>query len=305
MLPKQLNPNAIVALKEALSQIYWYKRDLRSFLSNTLNNPAILGGINWDDYKWTIAERVVDTLIKHQNIALDDLLTLMSTVASMDDFSHLKRLENGDEKANNAKQAVLALRKYIAGHDTLINEKQKVEERKKEYAQKLEIIGSFQTKIEDLKKEFVELSMSRDHQVRGFKLEKLLKQAFELFDLDPKASFRIEGEQIDGAFTFDGVDYLFEAKWTDNLISADSLDSFSAKVSRKLDNTLGLFLSINGFSGDAVKAHSAGRKVLILMDGSELMAVFEGRIDLKDLLLRKRQHASRTGDIYIRIQDLL
>jgi hypothetical protein len=72
--------------------------------------------------------------------------------------------------------------------------------------------------------------------------------------------------------------------------SAD-LDVLAGK-SRKLDNTLGLFLSINGFSEDGAKAHSSGRRVMLLMDGSDLMAVLEGRIDLIQLLLRKRREVA-------------
>jgi hypothetical protein len=44
---------------------------------------------------------------------------------------------------------------------------------------------------------------------------------------------------------------------------------------------------------------------MILMDGSDLMAVLEARIDLIQLLLRKRRHASQTGNIYLRIHELL
>jgi hypothetical protein len=51
-------------------------------------------------------------------------------------------------------------------------------------------------------------------------------QLFEVFDLDPKASFRITEEQIDGAFTFDMTDYLFEAKWQKNTTSIEDLDFF-------------------------------------------------------------------------------
>jgi hypothetical protein len=41
------------------------------------------------------------------------------------------------------------------------------------------------------------------------------------------------------------------------------------------------------------------------MDGSDLMAVLEGRIDLVQLLLRKRRTASETGNIYLRIHEVL
>ena len=76
-----------------------------------------------------------------------------------------------------------------------------------------------------------------------------------MFDLDPKASFRIEGEQIDGSFVFENADFLFEAKWHGPPISAESLDAFAGKVERKFD-AKGLFLSINGFSQEGVTAHS-------------------------------------------------
>jgi restriction endonuclease Mrr len=123
--------------------------------------------------------------------------------------------------------------------------------------------------------------------------------------LDPKASFKITGEQIDGAFTFENTDYLFEAKWTKELIAIDDLDAFAGKLSRKLENTLGLFLSINGFSEDAIKAHTTGRKLMILMDGSDLMAILEGRIDLMVLLYRKKRFAAQTGNIYLRIHEIM
>jgi hypothetical protein len=93
-------------------------------------------------------------------------------------------------------------------------------------------------------------------QQRGFELERVLYELFELFDLDPKASFRIVGEQIDGAFSLEGTEYLLEGKWQKIPVDSGDLDKFSGRIQRKLDNTLGLFLSINGFSEDGVRAHS-------------------------------------------------
>ena len=136
-------------------------------------------------------------------------------------------------------------------------------------------------------------------------MEKVIKGLFDLFDLDPKASFKIVGEQIDGAFSFEGTDYLLEAKWQNAPVSASELDGLSGKLSRKLENTLGLFLSVNGFSKDAITTHASGRRLVILMDGSDLMAVLEGRIDLVQILLRKRRYAAETGNIYLRIHEIL
>ncbi len=302
---KKLNPAAIIALKEALAQIYWYKKDLRSFLINTLENPSILSSINWNDYKRSITDAVVETLARSESRYRDELIRLFTAVSTISDFSHLEHLDDGKEKAMRAKNAVEALRKYTSGYQKMWDEKQQADERRTAYAEKLERVNSFKNQLTDLNKEYCQLVISNDLQGRGYRLEAMLKQLFELFDLDPKASFKIEGEQIDGAFTFDGIDYLFEAKWQNELVRANALDSLASKVQRKLDNTLGLFLSVNGFSPDGISAHSSGRKVLLLMDGSDIMAVLDARIELPELLKRKRRHAAQTGDIYIRYQDMM
>jgi len=305
MYKKMIAPAAIVALKDALTNIYWYKPDLRSFLTSTLNNPAILARVNWDDYKRNIVGSVVDILTANQDNYHTDLLRLMSEVARIDDFSHLLRLEDGQKKAKQAKASVEALWKLIATHEELYAEQKKIEERKRATDEALLRTTAVRENLGELTQEYCKLLTAEDPQGRGYRLEKIIKDLFTLFDLDPKASFKIVGEQIDGAFTFDSIDYLFEAKWQQQPVGADELDHLAGKLSRKLDNTLGLFLSINGFSEDGVKAHSSGRRMMILMDGSDLMAVLDGRIDLIQLLLRKRRHAAQTGNIYLHIHEIL
>jgi hypothetical protein len=78
--------------------------------------------------------------------------------------------------------------------------------------------------------------------------------------------------QLDSAQKF-----LLEAKWRDEKAAATDLDTFAAKIRRKLDNTLGLFLSMNG-QETAVSLHSQNRPVMILMNGADLNAVIEGRM---------------------------
>ena len=305
MISKQIAPAAIIALKEALTNVYWYKADLRSFLSNTLSDPMILSGLNWDDYKRNIVRNLLDFLSRNQDKFQADLLRLMTEVARIDDFSHLVRLDDGEEKAGKARESVEALRKLTAAHEALYNDEKEKEERRQAAHEALLKTTAIRESLSELTQEYYQLLGAENPQKRGYRLEKMLRKLFEIFDLDPKASFRIVGEQIDGAFTFDGTDYLLEAKWQKEPVSADDLDSLGGKLARKLDNTLGLFISINGFSEDGVKAHSSGRRLTILMDGSDLMAVIEGRIDLVQLLLRKRRHASQTGSIYLRIHEIL
>jgi hypothetical protein len=304
-MPKTLSPTAIVALKEALCSIYWYKGDLRSFLQPCLADPSIVGSLNWDNYKRQIVSDLIDRLVADQDRHFGDLMKLCGAVTDMTTFRHLEQLDGGDEKAKRAREAVAALRAMLGPVKDADREAEEIAERQRRMAEKLRASAAVREKLADLKKRYSELVISDKTQGRGYELEKLLYDIFELFDLDPKASFKNQGEQIDGAFSLQGTEYLFEAKWQKHVVSIQDLDGFAAKVNRKLDNTLGLFLSINGFSADAVSLHSAGRPSTILMDGADLMAVLEERIDFVTLLLRKKRHAAQVGDIYFPIHKII
>jgi predicted HTH domain antitoxin len=152
---------------------------------------------------------------------------------------------------------------------------------------------------------FTTLMVAPDAQRRGYELESLLNDLFTLAKLDPKASFRLIGEQIDGAFTFDGDDYLLEAKWEKYPIPPATLDVFDGKIGRKAAHTRGLLLAINGFQESAIALHSGRASAIILMDGADLMAVLEERIALPDLLRHKRRHAAHTGRVFIGVRDIL
>jgi hypothetical protein len=305
MASKKIAAAAIVALREALTNLYWYKGDLRSFLTSTLSNPALLSRLNWGDYKRNVVGDLIAFLESRQDEYQADLIRLMTEVARVDDFSHLERLEGGKQKAATARAAVRALRRLTEAHESFFNEQKRMEERRRKAYEQMLRTTAVRARLDELQKEYFNLLGSAEPQQRGYRLEKIIRALFELFDLDPRASFKIVGEQIDGAFTFEATDYLFEAKWQQEPVGAAELDVLAGKLARKLDNTLGLFLSINGFSEDGVKAHSSGRRLMILVDGSDLMAILEGRIDLIQLLLRKRREAAQTGNIYLRIHEIL
>ncbi|RWO88374.1 hypothetical protein [Mesorhizobium sp.] len=50
-------------------------------------------------------------------------------------------------------------------------------------------------------------------QPRGYAFEKFLHDLFAAYNLAPRGSFRLTGEQIDGSFALEGETYLLEAKW--------------------------------------------------------------------------------------------
>jgi len=240
-----------------------------------------------------------------QDIYRDDLFALFEQAINFNDFSHLKRHDDADLKIQRAKDAVEALRKQAKGYFDVIEEKKKTEERKKVVQEKVKNNTALKTKLDELNQKFLEIATSSDAQKRGYGLEKLLNELFTLFDLDPKASFKITGEQIDGAFTFKDDDYLLEAKWQKELITAGDLYKFAGVINGKRKNTLGLFVSMDGFSNECLQTTSSDLRCLILMDGMDLNAILTDRITLDDLLYRKRRHASETGNIYLNVNKIL
>ena len=303
-MSKKLNPSAVIALKEALTHIYWYKSQLKDFLYKALQDKSILSYVNWNQYKRDAVSFIVDTLEK--NNKYDDLIALSLTICGMNDFSHLIVLDNGEQKAKKAQNAI----KHLKSFTSIYEESKKSEELKQQAKEKREQeINSFKKTEEilgEIKQEFSALHSSTDSQGRGYKLENIMHRLFQLYELDAKSSFKVLGEQIDGAFTLDGTEYLFEGKWQQALVNKADLAAFQDKIKSKLDNTLGLFLSIGGFSNDGVEAFSRQHNnVVICMDGSDMMAIFDKRCTLPELINRKKQIASRTGQIYVPIKDLL
>lgn len=72
--------------------------------------------------------------------------------------------------------------------------------------------------------------------------------------------FKLNGEQLDGSLKLDEENYLVEAKWHDSLTASDALYHFAYKVEGKMYGR-GLFIAINGYSRDAVKALIAGKSM--------------------------------------------
>jgi len=302
---KQFSPNAILALKEALTHIYWKKQDLRSFVYHTVENKLLISTIDWDNYKKAESAGVlVDRMVARPDLYENDLLRLFNVVMHFDDFAHLRQWDDPETKIRKAKDSVEALRKHASGYFQLKEEMEKAEERKSIFSSMQKEKESFSNMISVLKDDFARLVTEANSQKRGFSFEKFLNSLFTLFDLEPKESFRIVGEQIDGAFTFDGNDFLLEAKWQEKLVDLGDLYKFGGKIEGRLKLTLGLAVSISGFTKDYNESKSPLMKTMLLMDGEDLVAVLENRIDLKDLLFRKRRHASDTGDVFLRFREM-
>jgi hypothetical protein len=305
---QRINANAVEALKEALSVVFWRKRDLLDYLRASIPDQRLLDGIDWlsqDVYKRDSVRRFIDRLATQQGAHGRLLLQLMSDVAAMDDFPQLAWLEDAPEKIARAREAVARLRKYIQPYEEQLAAEAVASARITQAKEEARLRQGTADALQGLRQEYFELLAMDDAQRRGFAFEGWLLRLFEVFDLDPRASFRVEGEQVDGGFTLDNTHFLLEARWRKALATKDDLGAFKTKVDDKAENTLGLIISIEGFDATALSRHSQRGSPLVLADGGDLLAVLDERIDLRDLLRRKHRHAAMTGEVFLPVQKIV
>ena len=138
---------------------------------------------------------------------------------------------------------------------------------------------------------------------RGFAFERFLTEAFALFGLAPRGSFRLTGEQIDGSFQLDGATYLLEAKWQGPQIGNRDLQAFAGSVHTKSAWTRGLFISYSGFTQDGLEAFARGNAThIICMKGDELWQVMDRKLDLAEVLTHKTRRAAETGLAFVELR---
>ena len=129
-----------------------------------------------------------------------------------------------------------------------------------------------------------------DLHARGCLLQDLLNRVFDLHGFPVTKSFqRNEGaEQIDGAFEMDGWHYLVECRWRKDPADTRDLDGLIGQVNRSGRQTMGLFLAVNGWSGNVVPLlKQSPDKCIILMEGYDLRAALSRQIELRALLQAK------------------
>lgn len=153
----------------------------------------------------------------------------------------------------------------------------------------------------DFKKYLTELKELADYhdnpQARGYQFERYLNRLFKDCALEPRESFRIKGEQIDGSFVLRNDVYLLEAKWTNKPTEKSDLVVCNEKVSSKSGFTRGLFISFAGYSSDAVETFCNGREVkIVLMTVQELAVALTREMDISTVIWNKVRALAEEGN---------
>lgn len=147
-----------------------------------------------------------------------------------------------------------------------------------------------------------------DPQRRGYLLEDLLNRTFQMHGISVLRGFRRNSgaEQIDAAFEMDGWHYIVECRWRAELADIRELDGLYGQVERSGRQTMGLFLSINGWSQHVVPTMKQNpNKSILLMEGYDLRTVLAQPFDLRRLLKAKVSALNLEAEPYFSVSRLL
>jgi hypothetical protein len=182
---------------------------------------------------------------------------------------------------------------------------ERVEQEKTRDKLKIAEIDKKSHNIQLLSEQFMAMSLENNRQKAGYDFEKLLNQLFQLNDLSPRAPFKVTGEQIDGSFVLYNEVYLLEAKWEKHpSIEADLL-VFRGKIEGKSQFTRGVFISVNGITGDAEKSITQGKQpCFYVINGYDILMVLREEVPLSKFLFERQRILAEEGRVVVPFREL-
>jgi hypothetical protein len=299
---KRISTEAYQALREALAVIVWNKRPFESYLRTALrDSPELLAGLPFAEPKRVVADLLVDRLVEREQKYRSVALTLMLEVASMETFPNIEMIKDQEDRElrlGEARRAVARLQDLTRNYADALSERERIAADEEAQRGQREAQRKFADAIDELRQQFLALQTMTDRQQAGRELERLLTDFFVLYDMEPRLSYSLDREQIDGSLSYDTDDYIVEVRWRKEPVSRADADVFAAKVRRKGKNAVGLFISIEGLSRDALDQYAEATPFLA-MDGTDLYLTLDQRVRLDDLIKAKKRHANETGNCFL------
>ena len=250
--------------------------------------------------KRDIAPLILDALEERGGYA-DIVLNIVKITASWERFE----LSAGEYQARAVKakaQGILEKHQLFEAEDAARRDAAREEQTREHLLARKQQLGLLLAMFDEL------AGREENAQERGYRLQDLLNRLFDAFEIPVDRSFtRNEGaEQIDGAFQIDGWFYLTECRWRQKLSDTREVDGLAGQISRSGRQTMGLFLSINGWSENVpglLKQNT--EKAIILMQGYDLRAILSEQVDLRDYILAAVKNLNLNAEPYLGVREYL
>jgi hypothetical protein len=283
---------------EAALKSYWRKTALRKFLLSSRVSESHLATWAAEESKRDFLDRTFTSL--HKNDAGKSIIFEMAKALSeLSSFPDLRDWEDSAEKIAAATKAVAELKAYLRSQDEQIrSEREREEAKERARAERTRVQRSLTDKAK-LQQRLDALHSSVGTQQGGYDFQVWFYDLLDFCEIQNRRPYVTGGRQIDGSLTLDGTTYLVELKFTGAQSGSTDIDSLRAKVEDKADNTMGIMVSISGYSSVATTQASGRKTALLLLDAMHLYLFLSGTLSFADIISRVRRHASQTGEAYL------
>ena len=164
------------------------------------------------------------------------------------------------------------------------------------------------TPLRLLLNEYNELSAnSISAQARGYAFEKLVSKLFAISNISTIDGYtrNAASEQIDQGIKFEEWYYLVECRWRTKVTTTGEMNAFYSKVTRSGHQTMGVFISINGWSSKVVgQLKENSEKRVLLLNGDDILFSLSGRMSFHEMLQAKVQALNLKSEPFISAREL-
>jgi hypothetical protein len=283
---------------------FWRRKTLRRFLEQCGVPVTLLATWHDDETKRDFLERLFAEL-PEADTGRVTVLKLAKSLAEQKDFPDLRGWEDSELKVRNATEAAEALRHHLDAQESQIEGEKQQQEARKRHHERQQAIAQSQQTLKALDDRLRELSSELGSQQAGYGFQDWFFDLANHFEIQNRRPYDHAGRQIDGSLTIDGTTYLVELKFTTGQTGAPEIDVFRRKVDTKADNTMGIFVSISGYSSVAVSEASGPKTTLLLFDYNHLYLTLSGAMTLAEVVERSRRHSSQTGEAYLKASKIM
>ena len=294
----KITPRLIELTYEAALKSFWRRNALRKFLIASHVSETFLTTWVEEESKRDVLDRLfqkLQTSAKGKAV----IFQMARSLSEQTTFPDLRNWEDSVQKIQEAHKAVQELKSYLKRQEEEIDkERNREEAQSKARAQKQKIQRSLTDKT-NLQQELEAMTSKVGTQEGGYEFERWFHQLLDYCEIKNRKPYKSNGRQIDGSLTLEGTTYLVELKFTKDQSGATDIDSLKAKVDKMADNTMGIMVSISGYTETAVTEASGSKTTLIIIDASHLYLFLTGGMKFSEIISRVRRHASQTGEAYL------
>ncbi|MBL1458299.1 MAG: hypothetical protein COA34_010650 [Methylophaga sp.] len=296
----KITPRLIALTYEAALKSYWRRNALKQFLLASHVKESFFTTWTSDDSKRDLLDHLFSKL-QATDTGKSVILQMARSLSEQTTFPDLRNWEDSEQKIQEAHKAVQELKAYLRLQDEKTkSEKERQDAQERARAQR-EIIQRSLTDKAKLQQQLDAMHSKVGTQAGGYEFEEWFYKLLDFCELTNRKPYKSGGRQIDGSMTLEGTTYLVELKFTKEQSGATDIDSLKAKVHKMADNTMGIMVSIAGYSSTAITDASGSKTPLLIMDASHLYMFLSGALGFGEVVSRVRRHASQTGEAYLPI----